>query len=83
MERKMFPVYFGSALRMNGVEELINGIDTYVSCPDYGEEFSAKVYKITRDDRGERLTHLKVCGGSMQEISLQALMKQLQELYVL
>ena len=66
MERKMFPVYFGSALRMNGVEELINGIDTYVSCPDYGEEFSAKVYKITRDDRGERLTHLKVCGGSLK-----------------
>ena len=63
---KMFPVYFGSALRMNGVEELINGIDTYVSCPDYGEEFSAKVYKITRDDRGERLTHLKVCGGSLK-----------------
>ena len=66
MERKMVPVYFGSALRMNGVEELINGIDTYVSCPDYGEEFSAKVYKITRDDRGERLTHLKVCGGSLK-----------------
>ena len=66
MERKMFPVYFGSALRMNGVEELINGIDTYVSCPVYGEEFSAKVYKITRDDRGERLTHLKVCGGSLK-----------------
>lgn len=66
MERKMFPVYFGSALRMNGVEELINGIDTYVSCSDYGEEFSAKVYKITRDDRGERLTHLKVCGGSLK-----------------
>ena len=38
----------------------------YVSCPDYGEEFSAKVYKITRDDRGERLTHLKVCGGSLK-----------------
>ena len=59
MNRRIFPVYFGSALRMNGVEELIKGIDTYAGCPEYSDEFSAKVYKITRDDRGERLTHLK------------------------
>ena len=66
MNRRIFPVYFGSALRMNGVEELIKGIDTYAGCPEYSDEFSAKVYKITRDDRGERLTHLKVCGGSLK-----------------
>jgi len=65
--RKLFPVYFGSALKMQGVEELMNGLNIFTVQPDYDEEnFSAKVYKITRDDRGERLTHIKVCGGSLK-----------------
>ena len=44
MNRRIFPVYFGSALRMNGVEELIKGIDTYAGCPEYSDEFSAKEF---------------------------------------
>lgn len=65
-ERKIFPVYFGSALKLNGVDELMEGIDRFVKAPEYSDIFKAKVYKITRDDRGERLTHLKVCGGVLK-----------------
>lgn len=66
MERKIFPVYFGSALKVDGVNELMEGIDKFARTPDYGDIFKAKIYKITRDERGERLTHLKVCGGVLR-----------------
>lgn len=66
MERKIFPVYFGSALKVDGVDELMEGIDKFARTPDYGDIFKAKIYKITRDERGERLTHLKVCGGVLR-----------------
>ena len=65
-ERKVFPCYFGAALRMKGVEELLNGLGTYTRVPDYPKKFGAKVYKISRDDQGNRLTHLKVTGGSLK-----------------
>lgn len=66
LERKVFPVYFGSALKQEGIDELLAGIDEYTILPEYGQEFAAKVYKITRGDQGERLTHLKVTGGSLK-----------------
>lgn len=65
-ERKVFPVYFGSALKQFGVEGLIRGLMTYTATPDYPETFGAKVYKISRDPQGNRLTHLKVTGGQLK-----------------
>ena len=58
--RHVFPCFFGSALKMEGVEEFLCGIETYAKCPVYGEDFGARVYKISRDEQGNRLTHLKV-----------------------
>lgn len=64
-ERKLFPCFFGSALRMKGIEELIRGLDTYMTARQYPDEFGAKIYKITRDSQGNRLTHLKITGGTL------------------
>ena len=63
--RKLFPCFFGSALRIKGVEELIQGLNQYMKAPDYPSSFGAKVYKITRDSQGARLTHLKITGGTL------------------
>ena len=63
--RDVFPVYFGSALRLWGVEELLDGLVRYTLSPEYPEEFGARVIKISRDRQGNRLTHLKVTGGSL------------------
>ncbi len=64
-ERRIFPCFFGSALKLTGVSELIQGISEYVKCPAYPEEFGAKVYKIARDEQGNRLTYLKITGGKL------------------
>ena len=64
-ERKLFPCFFGSALKMEGVKELLEGIDTYGEPADYHTEFGARVYKITRDPQGNRLTHMKITGGQL------------------
>lgn len=63
-ERRIFPCFFGSALKFKGIDELINGLDSYTIMPDYPSEFGASVYKIARDRQGTRLTFLKVTGGS-------------------
>lgn len=60
--RKLFPCYFGSALKNEGVSELLDGMNRYVVEPVRGEEFGARVFKIGRDDKGERLTYMKVTG---------------------
>ncbi len=65
-ERKLFPVYFGSALKNDGVEALIDGIDRFARVPEYPAQFGARVFKITRDDAGARLTWMKVTGGSLK-----------------
>jgi len=65
-ERKVFPCYFGSALKISGVDMLLEGIKRYMKSTVYPEEFGAKVYKITRDNQGNRLTHLKVTGGCLR-----------------
>ncbi len=64
-ERKLFPCIFGSALRMEGIDELIKLIDTYGSEPVYGTEFGARVYKISRDSTGNRMTWMKITGGHL------------------
>ena len=64
--RKVFPCYFGSALKMWGVETLLAGLEMYMENRTYPDAFGAKVYKITRDAQGNRLTHLKVTGGHLK-----------------
>lgn len=64
-ERKLFPVYFGSALKNEGVSELLDAMNVYTTEPERGEEFAARVFKIGRDDKGERLTYMKLTGGSL------------------
>lgn len=65
-ERKVFPCYFGSALKLQGVEELLKGIKKFTLLPEYPEEFGARVFKIGRDNAGNRLTYLKVTGGELR-----------------
>lgn len=65
-ERKLFPCYFGSALKLEGVEEFLNGLRKWMQNPAHIREFGAKVFKISRDDQGNRLTHLKITGGSLK-----------------
>ncbi len=64
--RKLFPCYFGSALKNEGVSELLDGMNRYVVEPVRGKEFGARVFKIGRDDKGERLTYMKVTGGVLK-----------------
>ena len=65
-DRQVFPCYFGSALHSQGVEELLDGLDLYMKDKTYPAEFGAKVYKIARDNQGNRLTYLKVTGGRLK-----------------
>ena len=65
-ERSIFPCFFGSALKMEGIKELCQGLDQYTSSPIYPQEFGALVYKIARDSHGTRLTYLKVTGGILK-----------------
>ena len=65
-ERKIFPCYFGSALKAEGVEEFLRGLEVYTVCPLYAEEFGAKIFKISRDEQGNRLTWLKITGGVLK-----------------
>ena len=64
--RKLFPCFFGSALHGDGVEALLDAISVYAPVPAYGETFGARVFKITRDAQGGRLTHVRVTGGRLQ-----------------
>lgn len=64
--RKLFPCYFGSALKMQGVTEFLEGFETYTVTQNYGDEFGARVFKIARDAQGKRLTYLKVTGGVLK-----------------
>lgn len=65
-ERKTFPCYFGSGLKNDGVEDFLSGIEAYTSAQNYPAEFGAKVFKISRDAQGGRLTHMKITGGALR-----------------
>lgn len=65
-ERKLFPCFFGAALRSIGVEAFLDGFASYARERSYPKEFGAKIYKISRDEQGNRLTHLKVTGGVLR-----------------
>lgn len=69
-ERKIFPCWFGSALKLNGVAEFIGGLEKYTLEQDYGSEFGARVFKIARDPQGNRLTYMKITGGSLRARSV-------------
>ena len=64
-QRKLFPCWFGSALKLDGVAEFLEGLERYAPRRDYPEHFGAKVFKIARDPQGSRLTYLKITGGSL------------------
>lgn len=64
-ERIIFPVYFGSALRIEGIDKLLEDINTYTLQEDYSTELGGIVFKITKDEKGNRLTHIKVTGGKL------------------
>ena len=64
--RKLFPCYFGSALRDDGVDDLLRGMNRYIIEPQRMDGFGARVFKIGRDDKGERLTYMKITGGSLR-----------------
>lgn len=64
--RKLFPCFFGSALKITGVEEFLHGLARYSPRVSYPDSFGAKVYKISRDEQGNRLTYLKVTGGRLR-----------------
>ena len=63
--RKLFPCWFGSALKLDGVKELLNGLEMYTEMPEYPKAFGAKVFKIAHDNQGARLTYLKITGGAL------------------
>jgi len=65
-ERKVFPCFFGSALKLEGIEQFLQGIVAYTETPRYSDEFGAKIFKITRDEQGNRLTHMKITGGKLK-----------------
>lgn len=65
-KRKVFPCFFGSALKLDGVENFMQGIVNYTEIPSYSDNFGAKVYKISRDEQGNRLTYMKITGGNLK-----------------
>lgn len=65
-QRLVFPCWFGSGLKLEGIDEFLEGLARYVEPPVYPETFSARVFKISHDAQGKRLTHLKVTGGTLR-----------------
>ena len=66
LNRTIFPCFFGSALKMQGIEKLLEGFVTFAKKKQYPKQFGARVFKITRDEKGTRLTHVKITGGSLK-----------------
>ena len=65
INRRLFPCFFGSALKFTGVEEFMKGLEEYTETPEYPQEFGAKIFKISRDAQGNRMSHMKITGGSL------------------
>ncbi len=66
LDRKIFPCFWGSALKLSGVQELLDAMNTYMVMPAYNAEFGGRIFKISRDAKGERLTYMKVTGGNLK-----------------
>lgn len=65
-QRKVYPCFFGSALKLDGVEKLLRAMEDYTESPGYPDDFGAKVFKIARDEQGNRLTYVKITGGVLK-----------------
>lgn len=65
-QRRIFPCFFGSALKIQGIDEFLDALDKYTAAGEYSDRFGAKVYKISYDSKGTRLTHMKIMGGSLK-----------------
>ena len=65
-DRALFPCFFGSALKMDGIDEFVAGFERYVREPEYDSAFGARIYKVSHDTQGNRLTWLKVTGGEFK-----------------
>lgn len=76
LNRQMFPCLFGSALKMDGVKELLEFINEHMICREYPEEFGARVFKIVRDEQDNRLTYMKITGGTLK---VKAILTDYQE----
>lgn len=63
--RKLFPCFFGSALKMEGVEEFLSGVNCYTQEKQYADKFGAQIFKISEDEKGRRLTYMKITGGTL------------------
>ena len=64
-KRRLFPCFFGSALKIEGIDSLLEGLARYLPVKTYPDAFGARVYKITRQG-GVRLTHMKITGGCLK-----------------
>lgn len=64
--RKVFPCYFGSALKLEGIDAFMSGLEKYITIPSYPDDFGAKIFKIARDEQGNRLTYMKITGGTLK-----------------
>ena len=69
-KRQLFPCFFGSALKMNGIDTFLNGFSDYTREKNYSDDFGARVFKISHDEQGNKLTHLKITGGALKVKSL-------------
>lgn len=65
-QRKIFPVYFGAALKLKGIAEFLQGLDKWTKKIEYPEKFASRIFKISHDEKGDRLTWLKVTGGELR-----------------
>lgn len=84
--REIFPCCFGSGLKMDGVDALLHNLETYITERDYPDVFGAKVFKISHDAQGNRLTHLKVTGGTLRvrdTVSYQGLSEKISQIRIL
>ena len=66
MSRQLFPCFFGSALKLINIDALLDALENYTVMPDYPDEFGARVFKISTDENGIRLTHMKITGGALR-----------------
>jgi small GTP-binding protein len=69
-KRQIFPCFFGSALKLTGITEFLSGLEKWTVEPSYQTDFAAKVFKISHDEKSERLTWVKVTGGSLHNKSV-------------
>ena len=65
-KRKIFPVYFGAALKLIGIDEFLSGLDKWTDGRKYPNDFGARIFKVSYDEKGERLTWVKITGGSLK-----------------